>query len=264
LVSFLFLSGCIQVQTRININKDGSGTVEETVLMSDEMVSMINEFITGFSTDSTAKPEEFKLYKEEDLRSRVNEMGEGVSFVSGSEIKNGGKEGYKVLYSFTDLNKLKISQDPDSKIQDDVGATTTEEGEKKYVTFSFTKGETSEIKINLPEPEKDDDEATGEDETDKDSVSNNDLSEMKFFLKDLSFSLTASVNGEIVETNSEYKEGSEITLFNLNFGELLESPEKLEELQKINNEDFIELKRIMKDIPGIKIETNDPVVIRFK
>jgi len=56
---------------------------------------------------------------------------------------------------------------------------------------------------------------------------------------------------------------SEITLFKLNFGELLENPEKLEELKNMDSNNLKELKEIMKDIPGIKIETNDPVVIKF-
>jgi mevalonate kinase len=87
---------------------------------------------------------------------------------------------------------------------------------------------------------------------------------MKFFLKDLSFSLIVDINGEIVETNADYIQNSQITLFNLNFGELLDNQQKLEELKKINPNNLKELKELMKDIPGIKIETNDPVVIKFR
>jgi hypothetical protein len=87
---------------------------------------------------------------------------------------------------------------------------------------------------------------------------------MKFFLKDLSFSLIVDINGEIVETNADYIQNSQITLFNLNFAELLDNQQKLEELKKINPNNLKELKELMKDIPGIKIETNDPVVIKFR
>jgi len=254
----LFLTSCIQVETKVNVNKDGSGTVEETVLMSNEMVQMLNEFMSGFASD-TVETEEFKLYNEEDLKNREAKLGEGVMLVSGSEYKTEDKQGYKVVYSFTDLSKLKIDQSPDSRIPEDAGV---EAQEKSYVTFSFNKGDISELKINIPEPEKDDTEE--EFESEEDSLNDGDISEMKFFLKDLSFSLIVDINGEIVETNADYIQNSQITLFNLNFGELLDNQQKLEELKKINPNNLKELKELMKDIPGIKIETNDPVVIKFR
>ena len=73
-IVLLFLSGCIEIQTKVSVNKDGSGTVEEMVLMSNEMIKMMNEFMSGFASD-TAKPEEFKLYKEEDLKERHQILG---------------------------------------------------------------------------------------------------------------------------------------------------------------------------------------------
>ncbi len=256
----ILISGCIELSTKININPDGSGTVEETVLMSIEMVQMLNEFMTGFAGDS-AKPEEFKLYKEEDLKGRAPEMGEGVEFFSGSEIKTENKEGYKVVYSFSDLNKLRIDQSPDSRIPDD--ASGGELKEKKYVTFNFTKGNIAEVKINMPEVQKDEEEDE-ESEVKEDSISDNDLSQMKLFMKDLSISLIVEVNGEITETNAVHNEGSEVTLFSLNFSELLNNTQKLKELSKINPNNLKELREVVKDIPGVKIEINDPVMIKFR
>jgi hypothetical protein len=260
MISFT-LSGCIELNTKININPDGSGSVEETVLMSKEMINMLNEFMTGFAGD-TAKPEEFKLYKEEDLKGRTAEMGEGVKFVSGSEIKTENKEGYKVVYSFTDINKLKIDQSPDSKIPDD--GSGIDVNEKKYVTFNFTKGNVSEVHIKMPDIKKDEDEIGSDTETESDSLFEKNLAEMKFLMKDLSVSLSVYVNGEITETNALHQEGSSVTLFSLNFGELLNNTEKLKELSKINPNDIKELNEVVKDIPGVKIDINDPVVIKFR
>ena len=115
----------------------------------------------------------------------------------------------------------------------------------------------------MPKTEKDEKENEIKTETETDSVKESDLSEMKFLLKDMSISMIVNVNGEIVESNADNQNESEITLFNLNFGELLNNTQKLKELQK-SNYNLKELKEVMKDIPGIKIETNDPVVIKFK
>ncbi len=260
----MFLTGCLQIETKVNVNKDGSGTIEETVLMSNEMVQMFNEFISGFADDST-ETEEFNLFKEEELKSKVSDLGEGVTYVSGSEYKTDNKQGYKVLYSFTDINKLQIDQSPDSKIPEDTGVETKE---KSYVKFSFDKGDIPQLKIIMPEPKKDEEkenESNDENmETESDSTNDEQLAQMQFLLKDLSFLLTVNVNGDIVESNADYVEGSNVTLFKVNFGELLETPEKLKEMEKMNPNDLKELKDIMKDIPGIKIETNDPVIIKFR
>jgi len=257
--TLLLLSGCIQIETKVNLNKDGSGTVEETVLMSNEMVNMLNEFISGFSSDTT-QPEEFKLYNEEDLKKRESSLGEGVTLLSSSEIKTDTKQGYKVEYSFTDINKLRIDQNPDSRIPDD--GSEVEPADTSYVTFNFTRGDVSQLTIDLPDPVKYENEE--EFETEEDTTDTGDLSELKFLIQDLSFKLVVHVNGELTESNADYVEDSDITLFNLNFNQLLDNPEKLKELNKMKSNDLKELKEIMKDIPGIKIETNDPVVIKFR
>jgi hypothetical protein len=260
----LFLTGCIQLQTKIFVNKDGSGTLEETVLMSKEMIKMMNEFIMGFTVDTT-EVEEFNLYNEEDLKNRVSELGEGVTFVAGTEIKEEDKEGYKVVYNFSAINKIRIDQNPDSRIPTD--SANIEMQDKEYVTFNFNPGDISEIKIKMPfkQEEYEKEEETEEEiEASKDSLGEADISQMKFFIKDLSMSFVIDVEGEITETNSDYQQENSITLFNLSFGELLDNTQKLKELKKINPDNLLELKEIMKDIPGIKIETHDPVIIKFR
>ena len=92
MLSVILFSGCLKVDTKIKINKDGSGTIEEQVLMSDAIVSMMNEFMSSFQ-DSTNTPEEFKLFKESELKNKAAEYGMGVKFVSGEEVKKKGWPG---------------------------------------------------------------------------------------------------------------------------------------------------------------------------
>ena len=64
--SFLFISllltGCLQVETTINVKNDGSGTINEKVLMSKTFVNMIKEFTQAFQ--DSASTEEFAFFKE--------------------------------------------------------------------------------------------------------------------------------------------------------------------------------------------------------
>ena len=47
----IFLTGCLQVNTTVNLNKDGSGTIEEIFVMKTEVINMMKEFAMAF--DST-------------------------------------------------------------------------------------------------------------------------------------------------------------------------------------------------------------------
>ena len=57
----LLLAGCLQVDTTINVNKDGSGTINEKVLLSKTFVDMMKEFAQAFQ--DSASTEEFSLFK---------------------------------------------------------------------------------------------------------------------------------------------------------------------------------------------------------
>ncbi len=73
-ITVIFFSGCIKVKSNVIINKDGSGILEEQVLMSDMVVEMMNDFMNSFQ-DSTSAPEEFKLFKEDELKAKSSEYG---------------------------------------------------------------------------------------------------------------------------------------------------------------------------------------------
>lgn len=55
LITSILLSGCLKVRTLINVNQDGTGTIEETVLMKSEFVNMMKEFADQMNTDGSKK-----------------------------------------------------------------------------------------------------------------------------------------------------------------------------------------------------------------
>jgi hypothetical protein len=268
--ALIFTQGCIEVKTTIKLNKDGSGTVEETVLMSSEIVNMLRDFIEGFSelNDDSVKTEqeEFKLYNEENLKNRVKDFGEGSRFVSGKEIKEDGKEGYTAVYSFDNISNLRIDQNPNSRMPDALSSDSEGDEYKEFLTFSFNEGNPSELIINMPPASFEPDEFKEDEETEEESgeMSLEELEESKQFIKDMRISLNLVLDGKITESNATYLSGSEVLLLDINFNELLNNPEKLEVLRKTNPDNMQQLKDIIRDIPGIKIETNDPVKIKFQ
>jgi len=256
-IPVILFSGCIKVRSNVVINKDGSGILEEQVLMSDAVVAMMNEFMSSFQ-DSTSAPEEFKLFKEDELRDKASEYGEGVKYVSGEEVKIDGWQGYEAIYSFEDLNKLKMETDPNTKIEN----PQNDEQETEYFSFKFIPGDIAELIIDRPDlsNEMKDDEIAVETETDNQEIDDNLIKMMD----GMSMNISLEINGEIVETNASYVDGSKVTMLDIDFSEILKNKESLELFKKNPPNNLDEMKAIAENISGMKVEFQKPVTIKFK
>ena len=102
----------------IHINKDGSCIIEKTFLMNqDYIVSIMEQIITGWGITAN-KPDGKtpaglgKLYNESRLINAAEDFGEGVASTSAEDITKGEFTGYKVKYTFSDINKVKFNQNP--------------------------------------------------------------------------------------------------------------------------------------------------------
>ncbi|QQS35551.1 MAG: hypothetical protein IPM56_15065 [Ignavibacteriales bacterium] len=252
-------TGCLEVNTLVKVNKDGSGTVEETLLFSSEVVQMIKQFAESMPDSGTQK---FSIMDEAKIKESALKMGEGVKFVSAKPLKKAGREGYVATFSFKDIRKLKINQSPDDKIPMSEGENA--EGDKaELLTFAFQKGNPSKLTIVLPE--KDFKKEKGE-KTESEGQEKNDFGDLqkaKQFFKDMRISIAMQFNDGIKSTDASYVDGNQITLFDVNFGELLKHEDKLKLLKDTNPQSFEEAKEILKDIPGIRIEMNRKVSVQF-
>ena len=256
-IPVILFSGCIKVKSNVIINKDGSGILEEQVLMSDMVVEMMNNFMSSFQ-DSTSAPEEFKLFKEDELKAKSSEYGEGVKYVSGEEIKIEGWQGYKAIYSFKDLNKLKMETDPNTKVE-----SPQDDGkENEYFSFKFVPGDIAELIIDRPDlsSKKKDEEITVETDAEIEGL-DDDMIKM---MDGMTMTISLEFNGEIVETNASYVDDSKITMLDIDFSEILKDKESLELFKNNPPDNLDEMKAIVENIPGMKIEFKKPVIIKFK
>ncbi|HSR18654.1 MAG TPA: hypothetical protein VLM39_11245 [Ignavibacteriaceae bacterium] len=262
-VLLLVFTGCIEVKTLITVNKDGSGTIEETMVMSEQVVEMMKGFSAAFTSDSTQQ-QDFNIFDENNLKERAGSLGKGVTYVSGEKIEEGNKKGFRALYAFKNLDDISLKKIP----QNDIPLNITEVAGSDLI-FKFKKGSPSEIFISFPEME--DSASSSEEWTDStDEFDSPDSSGDSTFtqealdlMKDLSISLIMRTNGPIVESNAAYVEGPEVTLFQLDFNKLLDSKEDLQELFKLKSRNMEKIKDLLKNIPGIKIETSKEIFIKF-
>ncbi|HMN49898.1 MAG TPA: hypothetical protein PKD67_12210 [Ignavibacteriaceae bacterium] len=267
IISSAIFAGCIQVNTKVNLNKDGSGTIEETFLMKNSVIDMMKEFILAF--DST-KGQDFKIFNEEELKARQSSFGEGVKYISGEKILIDGYEGFKVIYSFADINKIKINPSPEDKMplgNDEMAATDSIQGED--LTFDFYKGNPSILVINFPKQPKNEENSSIDDTTEnstevEDSTFNAvQMQKVIDMFDGMKISLSFNFNGNIVQTDATHTNGSTITLMDVDFSEILKHKEILEELQKSKPASLESFEKLVGGLPGIKVETKEKVTVKF-
>jgi hypothetical protein len=263
----IFLNGCIEMHTLITVKKDGSGLVEENIFVGKEVINMFKEFATSFG-DSTQPQHEFNLFEEEKIKTKTSDFGEEIEFVSMENIKTEEKEGYKALYKFKDLNFVRVNQDPSNEMPMAESKDETKPA-NEYVFFKFIKGKPNRIEFKMPdEPKKEDKSVeqsktgeTTETSTDADSSA---MESMIKFMKDMKAKFEIRVDGKITNTNATHVDGNTVTLFDIDFAQLLSDKDKLEQFKKFNPDSFEEVKKLVSGIPGIKVELNKEVFIEFE
>lgn len=255
------LTGCLKVNTTINLNPDGTGTIEETVMMKGTIISMIKEFTESFE-DENVEAEEFKLYKEEEQRAKASDFGEGVEFVSGAEIIEPDFEGYKVIYSFKDINKLKLDPSPDNKVNLGDEQEESSETVREYLTFNFKKGTPSELNIIFPKTDFVDEETVEDESADSLETGMDEMFNMMF--DGMRISMNLNLNGKVSETNATFIEDNKITMVDIDFAELMKNKDVMSNFEKNKPQSLEEFRELTKDIDGIKIEFNEEVKVKFQ
>jgi len=258
LLPLVFFSGCLKVETTVKVNKDGSGTITEQLLLSNTFASMLKDLAGSFGDSSNAQ--EFSVFNEKELKEK--NYGEGVVYKSGEKIETNGWQGYKAVYSFSDVSNIKLSPNPDDKISLGLAEGNTGDNEESYF-FRFTKGRVSELTIERPEfyVNNEADENAESKENNSESEASDEFLNM---MKGMSILVNIDVGGDIVETNATYVDGSKITMLKMDFSELLKNKDAVKMLKKNRPDSIAELKEFFEKFPGVKLELKKPIIIKFK
>ena len=254
-VAAALCTGCIRSATLIKVKADGSGTVEQTMLVN---LGLMKGMFNGLGGPPTETP---GTVNEADLQRAAQRMGEGVTLVSATPMKaDDGFEGSKAIFAFTDITKLRVDQDPNLSGSTTGGISTPPKNENP-VTFGFTKGAGGEstLTVTLNDKPKSDakpDAAPGGPDMDNPQM----LDMMKSMFKGFKIGIDVEVAGKILKTNADHVTGSRVTLLEMDLEALMQDEAKLKQVQKVlgPNASVSELKPYLKDVKGLKV--NDPVV----
>ena len=151
------LTGCFQTKAVVRLNADGSGTVEETVLMNSMMsMGFMEEILEEASDGSPYELADDGPYSLEALRERAERMGATLQGVEGSDVLFGS--GYTATYAFDDVNDLRLSGNTFGEVMGamdggTMGGMMNASGDEGPITFAFSRGQ---LTVRMPEPQQDD------------------------------------------------------------------------------------------------------------
>lgn len=280
IVVALLFSGCIQDNMVINIKPDGSGTIEETVLMGNSFVEMMQGLTKGMTEENPAEPKKPEAKKDDSdvflkemmdkAKTNAKEFGEKVTFVSAKPTKTKTATGYTAVYAFDDINKVTLNQNPGKKAPaGDDKSRDQDEGsldaaKNDMIKFAFSKGPVSRLSVNMPPPKTSERSKTSE-KPKKDAAEDpNSIEMMKAMFKDMKISIVLNMVGNIVNTNATYRTGQQVTLIDLDFGKLVSNQALLKQIDQEQPESIEEMKKLVKGVEGLKIEFSNPITVDFQ
>lgn len=261
LVLLLALTGCFQLEQVVVVKPDGSGTLEVTSCMSEEMVKMMSGFSKmGEEEGKKQGEEEPDMFKEDEIKGKTAELGEGVEYVSMEKVKKDGFVGVKAIYKFADIAKLKL----ESKPSNEGGGGGAPAENPMTFKFAHLAGGNALLTAVMPKNEaKSKTEPAGEAPKAEKEPTPEELAQMKKMFKGFRFGTSVRVEGALVKTSSAFVDGPLVTLYEVDFGALLENTDKLKELKMKDPQSLAEMNEIMKGIPGFKINVAPEVTIEF-
>jgi len=258
--AFLLLSGCIDTNTKVTLKSDGSGTIEKTIILSRHLA----ELMISIGTKGDAASIEKGMLNEDTLKAGAARMGTGVSFVSARKVSADKGNGWKALYSFKDISKVKISQNPAVDLTIPGAATNAAAAatDKESLSFTFARGTSATFTVAFPKPDQAARPASGAPTAGADNEKL--LAQMRQLYSDMRIVLTIDVDGTILQTNAAYVSGSTVTLLDMDFSKILADDATYRKLTAAQGKSMTEVREMVKAVPGVKIETQDPVSIKFK
>lgn len=274
ILSGLILGGCLQTETKIKVEKDGSGTVEQRVIMRKDIVEMMQGMQTAMGGTASGGS---GVFNEEKLKEDASQMGPGVRMLEARPITTDAGSGYMVRYGFTDINRLKVPETPllgDTPANPAGGIST----DRSIITFKFSKGNPATLEVlfrkdtgpkeSVAEGQKRTENAIEEEEEaeeeEEEESSAQDIAMMQELLRDMKLSIRVEVNGTITSTNADYRSGSVVTLMDVDFNALLQNKEAFEKLTTDKVGSLDELKEFSRKYPGLQMETKEQVQIKFR
>lgn len=259
-LSAAVLAGCINSGTLVKVKPDGSGTIEQTMLVN---AAALKGLMSGFGGQAQVK-EAPGAMNEEEFKRTAERM--GVRPVSLTPMKENGFEGSKAIFAFDDITKIRVDQDPPAVPGAAASAGSKPSGGSP-IKFGFARQGASSV-LTITVDEKSMTAGSSPTPTGKPGIEKMDpamLQMIKTMFQGFKVQIDLEVDGKIIKTDADYVTGSRVTLLELDMATLFENEAALTALQsKVGpGASIADVRPYLKDVKGVKIN-NPSLTIEFR
>jgi hypothetical protein len=261
------LAGCFQIDQVVTVSPDGSGTLEETFMISRKIAESMAALTGGMSEQQGAagndKPgiKEQSFFKDDEIKKRAEGYGPGVQLVRMERLANKQFEGYKAVYSFTDINKLRLDQG-NAGMPKQMGQGS--EAAPNGTEFIFSPGKTAKLVVKQQKTNAAAGDGAPETAPPARETSAEELAMMRQMFDGLRISTTLVIKGKVIDSNATHRTGSTIILTDVDFGKILDKPELLTKMAVLQQGDQNAALEMIKKLPGMKFDMNEELRINFR
>lgn len=310
-VSLLILQGCIQDDIRVTVRPDGTGTIEERLLISNEVTGLLEgmtegkekedkgeksaaagETEAGAEKEGTAGEADGQAVREAGTEKpdpaarmmrqagkRAARFGPDVSLDSVVPDKTESATGYRAVYGFEDIRKIRIGKEQDREGSGPDDPAEQADRQDDAIRFEFTgatAGAPALLTVRLPERERQKAAKRGKRESKESQPAGGDaaptrepadpkaLEMMQTLFKGMRMTVAVRIEGAIVETNATWRDGGDIVLMDMDFERILENRDLMQEMAAGKPDSFADMKALFQGVKGLKFELQNPVLVQFK
>jgi len=220
-------AGCLQANTLVKVKADGSGTIEQTVFISQQAIGMLGAMgKMGEQKEDMPTPDDF--FNEAKFREAAGRLGPGVTFVSMQPLTAEGMKGVKATYSFSDITQVRVDQGqsvpgmPGQEAQESGGQPITFQLQEQASGAAMT--------ITMPQPGAGSQKAETPPEQAQ-QIPPEMMGMMQMLLKGMKVRVAVEVEGKILKTDAAYHTDNTVTLFEVDMDTLMQDPAMMQSLQ---------------------------------
>jgi len=255
ILAVLPLAGCFQAATVIKLKADGSGTIEQRLLLTEAAM----EQLRGFAILSGGNATGADPTSEAQARSVAGSFGPDVVYVSSTPVKTDTAQGRDSVYAFTDITKLRLSEQPRLP----GGMTFSQGGSANAGEITFLLAREADgnsvLRIQLPKFNLLPIPAGPNGAMMAPTAQQIDM--VKGILAGARLTVGIEPEGRLVRTSSPFVEGNRVTLIDLDFDKAVADPALAAKLQSLKNVE--DVKAAITTLQGVKITMDPEISIAF-
>jgi hypothetical protein len=263
-------SACFQSETVIRVKADGTGTIEQTNLANKEMLGMAagmaKQAVQQSGADASRAPSLDNigdLFDEAKIREQASSFGLGVRYLSSEPVSQAGLNGVKATFAFDDVRLLNIGNRQNGAAS---GPPTPQ------LRFELDRAEAggSTLRVRLPDGRRAADDTSAATAAPTTAPPRPDLppealAMVRNMFKGARMTVAVEVDGAIVTTDGPKRDGSRVTVFGVDFEQLLSDPSKFSALQGLKpGTDFATARKALEGVPGVILPEAPTVTIEFR